>query len=142
MLWSLFKILLFVALIGAATIGAGYLLDSEGGIMVTVAGTEYTLQPLQSVIALLVLVVAIWITLKVLSFLIALLRFIAGDETAITRYFNRGRERRGYKALTDAMMALASGDGRAAVAQAAKAAKYLKRPELTNDRNLQETDHQ
>ena len=132
MLWSLFKILLFVALIGAATIGAGYLLDSEGGIMVTVAGTEYTLQPLQSVIALLVLVVAIWITLKVLSFLIALLRFIAGDETAITRYFNRGRERRGYKALTDAMMALASGDGRAAVAQAAKAEKYLKRPELTN----------
>ena len=91
MLWSLFKILLFVALIGAATFGAGLLIESDGGVMITVAGTEYTLQPLQSVIGLGVLVVAIWVALKLLSLLVAVLKFIAGDETAITRYFNRGR---------------------------------------------------
>ena len=132
MLWSLFKIIVFVVLIAAAAYGADYLLESEGGVMVTVAGREYVLEPLQSVIALGTLMVGIWVLLKLLSLLVAILKAIAGDETALSRWRYRGRERQGYKALTDAMMALASGDGRAAVAKAAKAEKKLGRPELTN----------
>ncbi|MCB2137681.1 MAG: tetratricopeptide repeat protein, partial [Rhodobacteraceae bacterium] len=62
----------------------------------------------------------------------AFLRFLNGDETALSRYFDRNRERKGYQALADALMALASGEGRAAIAQATKAEKYLQRPELTN----------
>ena len=132
MLWSLIKILLFVVLVGALTLGAEYLLEYEGGVQITVAGTEYTLSPIQSVIAGLVLIVAVWVLLTLLSFLQAVWRFLNGDETAISRYFDRNRERKGFQALSEGMMALASGEGRLALAKAAKAEKYLRQPELTN----------
>ena len=132
MLWSLIKILAFVAIIALLALGAGYLMEASGGVQVTVAGTEYTLGALQSVIALLVLVFVVWIVLKLVSLLIAILKFLNGDETAISRYFDRGRERRGYQALADALMALASGEGRQAMSRASKAQKLLQKPELTN----------
>ena len=40
MLWSLFKIVLFVVIVSALTIGAGFLMESSGGIQITVGGTE------------------------------------------------------------------------------------------------------
>jgi HemY protein len=40
------------------------------------------------------------------------LRFLNGDETAISRYFNRRAERKGFEALAEGMMALAAGEGR------------------------------
>ena len=132
MLWSLIKILLFVVVVGALTLGAEYLLESEGGIQLTVAGTEFNLGPLQSVLAALVLVLVVWLFLKLLSLLVAVWRFLNGDETAISRYFDRNRERKGFQALSEGMMALASGEGRLAMAKAAKAEKYLQKPELTN----------
>ncbi|KUF10188.1 heme biosynthesis protein HemY [Pseudoponticoccus marisrubri] len=131
MLWSLIKIVVFVALIAALTLGAGYLLESEGGLMITVAGMEYSLGPLQSVIAAIVVVGLVWLFLKLVSLTVALLRFINGDETALTRYFDRNRERKGYEALYQGLMALASGEGRLAIAKAQKAEKYLHKPELT-----------
>lgn len=132
MLWSLIKILGFVAIIAALALGAEALMAVDGGIRITVAGTEYTLGPLQSVIAALALVVAVWVLLKLLSLGVAVLRFLNGDETAISRYFDRNRERKGYQALADGLMALASGEGRAAMSKAAKAERYLRKPELTN----------
>jgi HemY protein len=51
---------------------------------------------------------------------IALLRFINGDETALSRYFDRNRERRGFEALSDGLMALASGEGRDAIGEGKK----------------------
>lgn len=132
MLWSLIKILVFVALIALLAHGAGYLMETSGGIQITFAGTEYTLAPLQSVIAAVVLLVLVWVALKLLSLLVATLNFLSGDETAISRYFDKGRERRGYQALADGLMALASGEGRLAMSKAAKAEKYLGKPELTN----------
>ena len=67
MLWSLVKILLFVAAIAGLTYGAGWLMESEGGVMITVAGVEYSLGPLQAVIALVVLVVLCWVLFKLVS---------------------------------------------------------------------------
>ncbi|OSQ49844.1 heme biosynthesis protein HemY [Marivita geojedonensis] len=132
MLWSLFKIVLFVVIVAALTLGAGYLMESNGGIQITAGGTEFTLGPLQSVIAALVAILAVWIFLKLFSLLIATLKFINGDETAISRYFDRNRERKGYQALSEGLMALASGEGRLAMAKASKAEKYLHKPELTD----------
>ena len=132
MLWSLVKVVLFVALIAAATLGAGYLMETDGGIRVSVANTEFNLGPLQAVIAMILLVVVVWLFIKLVGFLVACLRFLNGDETAISRYFARNRERKGFQALADGMMALASGEGRVAMAKAQKAEKYLHRPELTN----------
>lgn len=132
MLWSLLKILVFVAIVGLLALGAGFLMETRGGVQITVAGTEYTLGPLQSVIAFGALVVAVWLFFKLLSLLIATLKFLNGDETALSRYFDRGRERKGYQALMDGLMALASGEGRIAMAKAQRAEKLLRKPEITN----------
>ena len=131
MLWSLIKILVFVAAIGALALGAGHLMELEGGLRVTFGGMEYSFSPLQTVIAGLVLILLVWVLLKLLSLLVATLKFLNGDDTAISRYFDRGRERKGYQALADGMLALASGDSRQALTKAAKAEKYLQKPELT-----------
>jgi HemY protein len=132
MLWSLIKIVFFVAIVAALTLGASYLMEAEGGVRVTVAGMEFTFGALQSVIAAVLLFIAVWVVLKIASFLVALLRFINGDETAISRYFDRNRERKGYQALGDGLTALASGEGRVAMAKAQKAERYLHKPELTD----------
>jgi HemY protein len=63
--------------------------------------------------------------------LVAVLRFLSGDETAVSRYFDRNREQKGYQALTEGMLALASGEPRTALVRAQRAERYLGRPELT-----------
>ncbi|PWE28866.1 heme biosynthesis protein HemY [Maritimibacter sp. 55A14] len=132
MLWSLVKILIFVGLVAALALGAGFLIETGGHIGITAFGREFVLTPLAAVIAFLLLLVLVWLGLKVAGFLFAVLKFINGDETAVSRYFDRNRERKGFEALADGMMALASGEGRLAMSKASKAERYLARPELTN----------
>ncbi|MDJ1015933.1 MAG: heme biosynthesis HemY N-terminal domain-containing protein [Paracoccaceae bacterium] len=131
MIWLLLKITVFLGIVVAAAWGAGYLLETDGGVRVSVADTEFTLGALESVIALLFLVAAIWVFLRLASLIVAFIRFLNGDETAMTRYFARNRERKGYDALAEGMMALASGEGQLAMAKAARADRYLNRPDLT-----------
>ena len=131
MIWSLIKVLLFVAAIAALTFGAGVLMDTGGGIQIAMLGQEFTLGPLRTVIALLLLMLALWIVMKLVGLLVATLRFLNGDETAISRYFDRNRERKGYQALGDGLMALASGEARLALSRAVKAEKLLNNPGLT-----------
>ncbi len=131
MIWSMIKVLLFVALIAAITFGAGVLLDTGGGIRIAAAGWEFTLGPLQAVIAALLLVLAVWLLMRVVGFTVAVLRFLNGDETAISRYFDRNRERKGYQALSESLVALAAGEGRLAMLRAQRAEKFLDKPELT-----------
>ncbi|EAQ03011.1 HemY domain protein [Pseudooceanicola batsensis HTCC2597] len=131
MLWSLVKIIVFVALVAAATLGASYLLDMQGGVLIAMGGIEINLTPIKAVIAAVLLVLAVWLFLKLFGLLIALLRFINGDETALSRYFDRNRERKGYEALSDGLMALASGEGRRAMSKASRAERFLDRPDLT-----------
>ncbi|WP_170786242.1 heme biosynthesis protein HemY [Ruegeria lacuscaerulensis] len=132
MLWSLLKILVFVAIVGLLAMGAIFLMETGGGLTVKTDRWEFTLDALNSVIALGVLVIVIWLFLKLLTLLVATLKFLNGDETALSRYFDRSREQRGYQALADGLMALASGEGRIAMSKAAKAEKLLNKPELTN----------
>lgn len=132
MLWSLVKILLFVAAIMALTFGVTLLMGVEGGAVVEIGGKSYTFSVLDMVIAAILLVALIWLTFKLIGLLVATFKFLNGDETAISRYFARNRERRGYEALSEGMMALASGEGRLAMAKASRANRYLDRPELTN----------
>ncbi len=131
MLWSLIKILAFVVVITALTFGAMKLLDVPGGATIQIAGIELSLTPLQLVFALVALFVAVWLLLKIGAFLIAAFKFLNGDETAISRYFQRNRTAKGYDALSEGMLALASGEGHLAMTKAAKAEKLLNKPTLT-----------
>ena len=132
MIWTFIKVALFLVVVAAATLGASHLADMSGGLRISTLGMEFTLGPLQAVIAAILLFVAIWLVIRIVGLVVAFLRFIAGDETAISRYFDRNRERKGYQALADGMMAAAAGEGRLALSKAAKAERYLQRPELTN----------
>jgi HemY protein len=131
MLWSLIKILFFVALVAALTMGANLLMETGPGVRLAVGTLEFNLGPLQAVIAALVGLAVIWGVFKLAGLLVAFLHFLNGDETAVSRYFSRNRERKGYQALSEALLALSSGEGRQAMAKAAKAEKYLRKPEVT-----------
>jgi HemY protein len=74
----------------------------------------------------------LWLLLKLAGLLVALLRFINGDDTAISRYFEASRKRRGLEALTDGFVALASGEGDRAVSKGRKAEKLLENRTLSN----------
>ncbi len=131
MLWSLLKGLIFVTIVAGLTYGAGMLMDSGDGIRIAVAGWEFNLGPLQAVILSLLFLVALWVLLRLIGLAVAILRFFNGDETALSRFFDRNRERKGYQALSEGLMALASGEPRLALSRAQKAEKYLAKPELT-----------
>jgi HemY protein len=132
MLWSLIKFLVFIGIVAALSLGAIYLIDTGMGVRVAIANMEFTLGPVQAVIVGVVLFLAVWLVIRLAGLLVAVLKFLNGDETAISRWFDRNRERKGYEALADGLMALASGEARIAMSKAAKAERYLKRPELTN----------
>ncbi|MDQ7262540.1 tetratricopeptide repeat protein [Paracoccus sp. PS-1] len=132
MLLSALKILIFFAIVLVLTLGAMQLSETGQGLSMVYGGTEYTLGPVQLVIAALVVVVLGWAVVRLLALLLAFLRFLLGDETAINRYFARSRERKGYDALSEGMLAVASGEGRLAQDKAAKAAKFLDKPHVTD----------
>lgn len=131
MVWSLTKVLLFLLVVAGLTLATNYLLHSPEGARIAISHWEFTLGPVQGVIVLLLLMAALWLLLKLIGLAIATYHFLNGDETAISRYFDRNREQKGYKALSDGMMALAAGDGRLALLRARRAEKYLSSPELT-----------
>ncbi|MBC7164395.1 MAG: tetratricopeptide repeat protein [Roseovarius sp.] len=132
MLWLIIKVAVFIAMVGAAAFGASYLLDLDGGVRIVVAGVEMNLTPIKAVLALVALVLALWLLMRLAGLLVAVLRFINGDETALSRHFDRNRQEKGYRALGEAVLALAERDGDKAMAQAARAEKYLRKPALTD----------
>ncbi len=137
MIGSLVRIILFISAIALVTFGIVFLIDTGGEVRVSIAAMEYSFSPLMAMIAVILLLVTVWVTIILLGLIMAVLHFFNGDETALTRYFNRNREKRGFDALAEGMVALASGEGKAALAQVSKAEKLLGRPELTNLVNAQ-----
>lgn len=132
MLLTLLKVTFFFAVVLAAALGAMYLSEHGAPLLIQFNGVEYTLGPVQAAVAAIVLLFLAWLIVQILRLAWAFLRFLAGDQTAINRYFDRSRERKGYKALAEGMLAVASGEGRAAQDHAIRAAKYLDQPHLTN----------
>ena len=136
MLLSLFKIVLFIVIITLVALCITYLLDNEqtflGEVFINIGTTEFILSPIQTVIFLGLVIFLAVLVLKLFSLCLAILSFISGDETAISRYFTRNRERKGFNALSEGLLALASGEGATALAKANRAEKHLRRPELTN----------
>lgn len=132
MLLSALKILVFFAIVLAIALGAMQLSESNDGLTVVFGGTEYVLGPVHALIAAAIAVILGWLAVRIVGLVLAFVRFLLGDETAINRYFARSRERKGYDALSEGMLAVASGEGRLAQAKAAKAAKLLDKPHVTD----------
>lgn len=131
MLWSLAKVVTFLVAIAALAFAASFLSDTGGEVRLWLLGKEFSLGPLQALVALLVFVALVWALLRLFGLLGAVFRFLNGDETAISRYFDRNRERKGYAALSEGLVALASGEPGVALQRARTAERLLRKPELT-----------
>ena len=131
MLWSLVKIVAFLAVAAAIVLGLGWIMETPGEIRIAFGTREFFISPIGFLVAIVLLVLATLVVLKLLGLLVAVIRFLLGDETAISRYFSRSRERRGYAALSDGLVALAGGDSRTAMRKAQKADRLLARRDLT-----------
>jgi HemY protein len=133
MIWLVLRVLLFVAVIAGIAGAAGLLVDTRGGVTITWNGYEYPpLTLVEFVGVVLLTMVALFLLYKLAGFLIAVLRFAMGDETALSRYWSRAKERRGFAALGRAQVALADGDLQAAATQARKATRLLGQRDLTD----------
>ncbi len=131
MIWSLARVLGFVAVVAAVAFALGRLIETGEDVRIAAAGWEFTLGPVVAVLVLGAMVLGVWVVLRLGGLVLAVLRFLAGDETAVSRYVDRNRARRGQAALTDALLALAAGDGKQAADRAAQAARLIDQPVLT-----------
>ena len=131
MLWSLTKVVVFLGVVAMLAVVADMLSASGEAMRISIAGLEFTLGPIQAVVAVVVLFGLVWLALKLFALISATVHFLNGDETAISRFFDRNRERKGYAALSDALVALASGENATALQRARAAERLLRKPELT-----------
>lgn len=131
MLLSLVRIIFFFTIIAVLSFVASHLIEAGGEVKLSFNGEEYRFTALVGLIGLVSLIIAAWLASKIFGFLIAVFKFFNGSETAISRYFIRNRERKGFDSLADGMVALAAGEGKTALKKAAKAERYMIRPVLT-----------
>lgn len=99
--WTLIKAILFFTILALLAWVAAALSSAQGGIRIAMMGKEITLAPLQAVIASVVAVFGLWLMARIIGLVLAIGRFFAGDDTALSRYFSSNRERRGLNALSE-----------------------------------------
>ena len=98
MLWSLIKIVAFLAVVAAIVFGLAWILETPGEVRIAFGTREFFVSPHRLPDRRRRAGAGRrWCVLKLLGLLGAVIRFLLGDETAISRYFSRGRERRGYR---------------------------------------------
>ena len=131
MVWSLVKVMLFIAVVAMLSYAAMLLINFGGAVRFEIADYEISVSSVTFVLGVLLLFPSFWLLFKLLGLVQAFIKFLVGDETALSRYFDKNREKRGFEALGDGLMALASGDPSLALKQATKADRLLTRPELT-----------
>jgi HemY protein len=132
MIKAAIKSLIFVAVITLISFAATLFMQANNDLKIVLTDIEIILSPLATVIIGIFSIILIWLLFKIFNFLIATYHFLNGDETALSRYFDRNREKRGFQALTDGLVALALGEAKTAEAKAARAKKLLRKPEVTN----------
>ncbi len=133
MLLSLLKILFFFAVVLALALGAVQLSETGQVLRIEYGGIEYALSPLKALVALFVLMIAAWLIFKLLGLGTGRPAVPGGRRDRHSTAISPARaSRKGYAAFGEGMLAVASGEGKLAQDKAAKAAKYLNQPHLTN----------
>lgn len=131
MIGAFTRLSLFLGLVAALGLLGAWLTGLSGAFRLEGFGYELSLSPAVAALALVFLTFGFWLFFLTLRFLRALWHFLRGDETAFSRFRRRGRERRGFEALSASLLALTSGDGKTALVQLRRAELALNRPELT-----------
>lgn len=132
MIWLILRVLLFAAVVAGIALVGAFLVDSPGRVAISWRGIDYPPLTQLEFIALIGAVMAgLFVVLKLFGLAVAAVRFMMGDETALSRQLSRNKEKRGLEALSRGMIALAEGEPDTAELHARKAAKLLGRPDLT-----------
>ena len=132
MIRAIINITIFMGILSIFLFAVTQFLGTEDEFQIILSDTEITLSPTAIVALGIISVILIWLFFKICNFIVATYHFLNGDETAISRYFDRNREKKGFQALADGMIALALGESKTATLKASKAQKFLKKPEITN----------
>ncbi len=123
-----FSALVFISFLGLAVM---YLDDIPGGINLIFRSDEFHFSFLTAISLLFVFFIFLLIILRVAGFISSIISFLRGDETAIKRFFDRSKERKGLKAFSNSTIALEEGDNEKAFSEAKKAEKFLRLPHMT-----------
>ncbi len=106
-------------------------MDLQGKVTFEIFNYAITTNLINLIILLLLLIPVVWVIYFLVGLIMAVFRFFIGDETALTRYLNRSKDRKGYEALAESMVAMAAGEPSEAAHKIALAERHLGRPELT-----------
>jgi HemY protein len=132
MIRSIINITIFIGIVTIFSFAVTQFAKTNDEFQIILSSMEITFSPIAVIIAGGAGLIIIWLMFKICNFLIAAYRFLNGDETAISRYFDRSREKKGFQALSDGMIALALGENKIATIKASRANKLLGKPEVTN----------
>ena len=132
MIKSIINIIIFIGIVSVFSFAVTQFAKTNDEFQIILSNIEITFSPIAVIIAGAIGLFIIWFMFKICNFLIATYRFLNGDETAISRYFDRNREKKGFQALSDGMIALALGENKTATIKASRANKLLGKPEVTN----------
>ncbi len=101
------RVVIFLAAIGALAFGAAWLADRPGEVMIIWQGKR-----IETSVAVLVIAVAVVAALAVLAW--SILRAVVRSPAALRQHLRMRAGRRGYLALSQGLIAVGSGDARAA----------------------------
>ena len=118
------RALIFILKLAVLVAGAVWLVSHPGRVVLNWQGYEVTTS-----VAVLLVAVAVLVVIAVV--LHSLWRALIGVPQSLSLAHLSRRQRKGYVALTQGLVAVAAGDGNTARKLALKAEKYLKEPTLT-----------
>ena len=131
MIYSVIRVIVFLALLACVGWGINWLSQSDGEILLRMSGKEIPLSLLTVVLLLAGLLLAFWIFIEIVRMGLVIFSFILGDKNAFSKYFRARSQRKGMTALSNSVESMHCGDSKTALSQAYKAEKYLDAPVLT-----------
>ena len=99
MIWSLLRGVIILLSAGLIAYGATYLNTIPGGLVVSINEKEVRISFVSGALLFIAGFLFFWLLLYFLGLCVAVLKFLSGDETALSRYLDRSRQAKGYKAL-------------------------------------------
>jgi HemY protein len=131
MLGSLLKGIILLTVSGFCAYSVIYLSGLSGDITLNINNSQLTISIILGVCVILLLFFLLFVGFVFLNLGVAIIRFLSGDETAITRYLNRSRQIKGSKALSSALISFYEGDSGEALVHSNKAKKLLNNDKLS-----------
>ena len=112
------RVLVFFAVVALAALGAAWMADHPGTVLVTFAGRDYQFSTLFGAVAVLVLAVALAVAW-------GLIRFVFNIPAVLSVASRNKRRNRGLRALSRGLVAIGAGDAAAARRHAGEAGRLL-----------------